>query len=537
MEVLKVILCFLSLGTLDAQNYSGKGETPQYWNDLGKADINKARKLKPNIGVAKNVIIFLGDGMGISTVTAARILKGQLQGQPGEESKLVFEEFPHVALSKTYNQDAQTPDSSATATAYYTGVKANLGTMGLDASARRSNCSFTDEAKIESILDWSLAAGKSVGIVTTTRVTHATPGALYASIPERNWENDNDMADVANCSVKDIAAQLIENPNIQVVFGGGRSKFLMNNTEDPENGIITDGRLDRDLVEEWKSIQNGKDRRYKYVWNKTDFDNINPQDTDYVMGLFESSHMQYVLDRDTDVAGEPTLAEMTEKAIDILKKNEKGFFLLVEGGRIDHGHHASMAKRALHEVIAFDDAIRTGVTKTSESDTLIVTTADHSHVFTMGGYPSRGNDIFGLTDDKGEHLKLAGDSQPFTTLGYTNGPGGYATGLNESRPNLTSVDTGHKDFVQQSGVKLESETHGGEDVGIYARGPMSHLFHGVHEQSYIAHVMAYSSCVGRYSDPESCAMVDVKENEISSGSTMRMTVWMLAISALVYICI
>ncbi|WAR14887.1 PPBT-like protein, partial [Mya arenaria] len=440
---------------------------PQYWNDLGKADINKARKLKPNIGVAKNVIIFLGDGMGISTVTAARILKGQLQ-----------------------------------ATAYYTGVKANLGTMGLDASARRSNCSFTDEAKIESILDWSLAAGKSVGIVTTTRVTHATPGALYASIPERNWENDNDMADVANCSV---------------VFGGGRSKFLMNNTEDPENGIITDGRLDRDLVEEWKSIQNGKDRRYKYVWNKTDFDNINPQDTDYVMGLFESSHMQYVLDRDTDVAGEPTLAEMTEKAIDILKKNEKGFFLLVEGGRIDHGHHASMAKRALHEVIAFDDAIRTGVTKTSESDTLIVTTADHSHVFTMGGYPSRGNDIFG------EHLKLAGDSQPFTTLGYTNGPGGYATGLNESRPNLTSVDTGHKDFVQQSGVKLESETHGGEDVGIYARGPMSHLFHGVHEQSYIAHVMAYSSCVGRYSDPESCAMVDVKENEISSGSTMRMT--------------
>ncbi|XP_053378939.1 alkaline phosphatase-like isoform X1 [Mercenaria mercenaria] len=495
--------------------YSANGETPGHWNKLATSELKKAKQIKPNIAVAKNVIVFLGDGMGVSTVTAARILKGQLKNKTGEEEILSFEKFPHVGLSKTYNQDAQTADSAGTATAYFSGVKTNLGLIGCDARARRGECaSMVSGSELKSILHWSLDAGKSVGLVTTTRVTHATPAALYAHTPERNWESDADFDDGAGHNCKDIASQLIDdNIDIQVILGGGREKFLKNNTNDPQSGLLTGGRKDnRDLIQEWQQKQARLGRNYRYVWNATEFENVDPAKTDYLFGLFNKGHMKFEMERTKE---EPSLADMTKKAIEILSKNEKGFFLLVEGGRIDHAHHYAQAVRALHDTLAFADAVEMGVSKTSKEDTLIITTADHSHTFTIGGYPTRGNPLFGFTDDREGHNKLAKDNKPFTTLNYANGPGGYADVNATVRPNLTLIDTADKDYRQQAAVKLESETHGGEDVAIYAQGPMSHLFHGVHEQNYIAHVMAYASCVGSYSSQGSCAASDVQE--INSG--------------------
>jgi alkaline phosphatase len=215
----------------------------------------------------------------------------------------------------------------------------------------------------------------------------------------------------------------------------------------------------------------------------------------YLLGLFEPSHVQYEADRAADPAGEPSLTEMTDKALRLLMKDNNGFFLHVEAGRIDHAHHAGNAKRALIDTIEFSNAVR----KTMDllraagklDDTLIIVTADHSHVFTIAGYPSRGNNILGLVREvpakDGNALAPTKDANglPFTTLGYANGPG-HRGG---ARPDLTSVDTTDVNFLQEATVPLGSETHAGEDVPVYASGPKAHLVRGTMEQNWIFHVM------------------------------------------------
>jgi alkaline phosphatase len=197
--------------------------------------------------------------------------------------------------------------------------------------------------------------------------------------------------------------------------------------------------------------------------------------------------MEYEADRAKDTGGEPSLTQMTEKAIDILSKNNKGYVLMVEAGRIDHAHHAGNASRALTDTVELSNAVRKALEKTNVKDTLIVVTADHSHTFTIAGYPERGNPILGLVKEPGKNV-YSKDSNglPYTTLGYANGPGFRKDG----RVDLTTVDTAHPDFLQEATIPLGSETHAAEDVAIFASGPKSHLFRGIQEQSYIYQVMA-----------------------------------------------
>lgn len=467
-------------------------EDTQFWLNEGQNELREALLRRPNYGVAKNVIMFLGDGMGISTITAARIYKGQRAGRTGEETVLNFEKDAHVALSKTYNVDRQTADSAGTATAYLSGVKANYATIGVDARVLRGNCSLLgdDSVKVKTIKDWFKEKGKSVGIVTTTRVTHATPGALYAKSPDRNWEGDADMVGMdAQCG-KDIAYQLVYNgATPDVIMGGGRRVLLNNTTPDPETRTINSKqrRDGRDLIQEWLNIKQAGGKTARYVWNYDQFSAVSATNTDHLIGVFNPSHMEYELER--NATNEPSLAEMTRKAIEILRKNDKGYFLLVEGGRIDHAHHDNFGKKALADAVAFDDAV--GVAKGMVGkDTLIVTTADHSHPFNIVGYAQRGNNILGLVDPVDPEQEAL-DGMPYATLVYANGPG-------PGRTNLTGVDTTANNHQQSRLVQFQAEweTHSGEDVAIYAHGPMSHLFHGVHEQSYIAHVIGYAACVG-----------------------------------------
>ncbi len=139
--------------------------------------------------------------------------------------------------------------------------------------------------------------------------------------------------------------------------------------------------------------------------------------------------MQYNYDRPKDKAGEPCLSEMTAKAIDVLSNNKKGFFLMVEAGRIDHAHHNGNAFRALTDAVELSNAVQNGQNKINLDDTLIIVTADHSHTFTMGGYPIRGNNILGLTqevDGNGmleEKPRTDKNGKPYTTLNYANGKG------------------------------------------------------------------------------------------------------------------
>ena len=507
-----------SMGPVHAQPALPAAAGPESvadWDQAGKAFISRGKALSNDNRKARNVVLFVGDGMGISTLTAARILEGQMKGRTGEENRLSFENFPSSGLSKTYSWDQQTPDSAPTMTAISTGHKARDGMLSVNHTTAAGECSAAviESKKLKSILELAAENGKATGIVSTARLTHATPAALYAHTAMRDWEADSNLSPTdintgAPCrgapgAVKDIARQLIEvNPTVRgslkVAMGGGRTNFLpaqANGADvfDPEypkqKGRRADG---RDLTAEWTATRGAAS---SYVWNKAQFDAIDPAKTQHLLGLFEPSHVQYEADRAGDPAGEPSLTEMTDKALKILLKDPKGFFLHVEGGRIDHAHHAGNAKRALLETIEFSNAVRRTLDVLQAAgqleDTLIVVTADHSHVFTIAGYPARGNPILGLArgnaDKDGDPTVLMKDRNglPFTTLGYANGPGARKGG----RPDLSSVDTQQLDFLQEALVPLGSETHGGEDVAIFARGPKSHLVRGSMEQNWIFHVM------------------------------------------------
>ncbi|MEK6750258.1 MAG: alkaline phosphatase [Pseudomonadota bacterium] len=476
-------------------------ESVQDWYNAGQQFIRNAERMRPNLRHAKNIILFVGDGMGVSTVTAARILAGQQNGRPGEENRLSFEYFPYTAYSKTYSWDQQTSDSAPTMTAIMTGYKAREGMLAVDHLTSRNECDPAVIAAhaLPTLLEQAAAEGKMTGVVTTARLTHATPAATYAHTAVRDWEADSNKP--AGCGVKDIAQQLIEaspevKASLHVAMGGGRTYFMPKTQLDPEynkKGLRNDG---RDLTAEWLSSR-GADA--KYVWDRAGFDAATPSNTSYLLGLFENSHMQYEADRARDKAGEPSLTEMTEKAISMLQNGDKGYFLHVEGGRIDHAHHAGNAKRALIDAIELSKAVQKAYDMTDPRDTLIIVTADHSHTFTIAGYPHRGNDIVGLVsgvpaiDGSPAMLDMDKLGLPYTTLGYANGPGWRDAIVNGAkRPDLTSVDTTSLNFLQESTVPLDSETHAGEDVGVYATGPMAHLVHGSMEQNWIYHVMRAS---------------------------------------------
>lgn len=499
VDCLRVKFCFFALvcvlAGVNGDIFANQDENA--WYEQGVKLIKDNVKVKPNTDTAKSAVLFLGDGMGISTVTAARIFDGQQKNMEyGEENVLSWEVFPWTALAKTYTVDMQGTDSASSATAFLNGIKTNEGVLGVDETVRRGYCeTLTEKSKVVSILTLAERAGMSTGVVTTTRATHATPASSYAHSVDRGWESDKDLNskvkdDGSNC--KDIATQLVEYSHgngIEVVFAGGRREFMHKNQSDPEYPDKKGDRQDnKDLIKQWLEKYPGS----HYVWNITAFDKIDPNKVNRVLGLFEPSHMQYESDRTaSDTPGEPSIAEMTEKAIKILQKNPKGYFLLVEGGRIDHAHHDGSAYNALHEAVAFNKAVQTANDIVQKDDTLITVTADHSHVFTIGGYTKRGNPVLGVQVNVDG--KEANDSfgKAYTALGYFDGPGG----LNGSRPDMRGVKTDAKDFLQQATVLLDYESHASEDVGVYADGPGAYLFHGVVEQPYVFHVMDHALCL------------------------------------------
>ena len=421
----------------------------------------------------RNVILFVGDGMSVATVTAARIFEGQQRGEPGEENYLSFEEFDNVALVKTYNTDMQVPDSAGTVTALVAGVKTRAGVLSVGPDAVRGECGGNEH----DVVTIAERAGLKTGIISTARFTHATPAALYAHSFDRNWESST-----PDEACRDIARQFVEfadGDGIDVAFGGGRSMFMTDATNDPEYPFRTGQRTDgRDLISEWRAAAND---RY-YATDQASFDQLPTEGQ--LLALFEPSHMQWEADRGDDLGGEPSLADMTRRAIAQLE-NDKGFFLMVESGRIDHAHHAGNARRALVDTIAYADAVAAAVEATDATNTLIVVTADHSHTMTIAGYPERGNPILGFAAVDGEVQKdLAGNA--YTTLGYANGPGATeiaATGRGE-------LDPQHVDYIQDATVPMYAETHGGDDVAAYGHGLGADGIRGVMDQHEIYDVLA-----------------------------------------------
>lgn len=449
-----------------------------------------ARAEGRKVGGAKNIILFVGDGMGISTITAARIYAGQKRGQDGESYRLAMETLPYMALSKTYSHDSQVSDSASTATAMVAGIKSRSRTLGVTKETAFSNCASAEGNGTDSLFELAEREGLSTGIVSTARITHATPAATYAESASRDWEDDTSVR--GDCL--DIASQLVawpEGDGFEVAMGGGRRHFLSKEMGDPEDG--TGARGDgRDLASEWAA----KSDDHIAIVNQNGFDTTDFDSDVKVLGLFEPSHMNYELDRAEDAGGEPSLEALTRAAITRLSRNEDGYLLMVEGGRIDHGHHAGNAIRALEDTDAFDNAVAAALDMTSANDTLVIVTADHSHTLTLAGYPQRNNPILGKVVYPGGTPAMGGDGKPYTSLGYANGPGAACPPdgpIPCPRGDLTDVDTTAKDFRQQALVPMGSETHAGEDVAVFARGPGAALIAGVIEQNEIFHVMGHAS--------------------------------------------
>ncbi len=415
-------------------------------------------------GEAKNVIFFLGDGMGPTTVTATRIYK------VGEAGKLTMESLKRTARIKTYSNDAQTTDSAPSMSAYMTGVKMNNEVISMSQDTKASDatgkgyvsgadstCPANNGTPAVTLLELAKAAGKSVGAVTTTRVTHATPAATYSHVCHRDGENTIAAQGTPGNTLYNAALK----DGLDVLLGGGRRHYLPQGTTGSKRTDTTD------LTAQFQTAG------YSYVTTGTQLTAVNPATTNKLLGLFNLDHMNYELDRKKNNVDEPSLADMTEKAIRVLQKNGKGYFLMVEGGRIDHALHGTNAKRALEDAGAFDEAIKRALGTADLSNTLIVVTADHDHTMTINGYPRKGNPILGVSNDiKTGQPQLAADGLPYTTLVFGNG----GTTRKATRDNVASVDTAADDYLQEVGVQLGtpgSETHGGGDVMLFSSGPGS----------------------------------------------------------------
>ncbi|MDD4911529.1 MAG: alkaline phosphatase [Sideroxydans sp.] len=457
-------------------------------------------------GVAKNVIFFLGDGMGPTVVTASRIY------QYGEQGSLKFETLmERTARIKTYSNDAQTTDSAPSMGAYMTGIKANnevisMSTNTIASGANKpsadttvtpnvanavNNCAVGNGSSVPTILELAKASGKAVGAVTTTELTHATPAATYAHICNRN-------------AAFHIAAQLVPNGvgynsaltkgtdlGVDVLMGGGLNHFT------PYNATTnTKGRVDlRDLTAEMTTAG------YTFASTKAAMAAA-PNTTTKFLGLYSTtSHLEYELDRaaqTTAGAGagltQPTLAEMAVKSIKMLKNNPNGFFLMVEGGRIDHALHNTNAKRALVDTIAFDDAIAAAIAEIKLTDptlanTLIVVTADHDHTMTFNGYGKIGNPILDINRSysAGNPESTDKNGVNYTTLVFGNGP----NRLNVARTPLSTATVTADNYLQEAGVRTAagSETHGGGDVMLFATGAGAQSFKGTMENTQVFNII------------------------------------------------
>lgn len=280
----------------------------------------------------QNVILMIGDGMGAGQIEIAR------QMEYGKDGRLFLESLPYVSLVHTSSADNVVTDSAAGGTALAIGKKTNNGMIGVTPDGKEAT----------SILDTFKKHGKKTGVISTNTVTDATPASFTASVNNR-WNGQNE-----------IARQQLEN-QVDVLLGGGADVFKPKH----QNG--------RDLIKE--AINKG----YTFVSTKEE---LLKAKGNKLLGLFHPSYMSFKLDRKWINSQEPSLKEMTEKAIEFLSKGNNGFFLMCEGARIDHASHAADLTSVWKEVIEFDHAVKYAVEwAKNNKNTLVIVAADHE---TMG---------------------------------------------------------------------------------------------------------------------------------------------------------
>jgi alkaline phosphatase len=313
---------------------------------------------------AKNVILFIGDGLSVAHRTAARILsKGLVEGRYGGE--LAIDDMPHMALVSTSGTDSVVTDSANSMSAYTTGHKSCVNAMGVYCALNKSNL---DHPKVETISELvKRTRGMSVGVVTNTEIEDATPAAMVT--------HNRLRADYNNI-VKDFFAVQPE-----VMMGGGTPNFLARSAPGSK-------RIDEDDY-----VQKFRDAGYTYVTTNTELSAA--KGAPKLLGLFNPVNIDGALDRYFLKKGtvakypdQPDLTDQVRAALDVLSKNDKGFVLMVESGRIDKYSHSLDWERAVYDTIMLDNAVKVAKDFAApRNDTLIIVVADHAHgVAIVGTY-------------------------------------------------------------------------------------------------------------------------------------------------------
>lgn len=419
---------------------------------------------------AKNVILFIGDGMGVSTLTAARIFEGQRRGVDGASNTLSFERFENLALVRTYATDSLVTDSANGASAIMTGHRTRNGALGVDDRVRLGDCASAIAARVPTLGELAKRRGLAVGVVSTAAVTDATPAAVYAHSATRAWQSDSDLPPEAQAQgCRDIAGQLVDAPAAlrpDVVLGGGLANFS------------PAGRRDgRDLTRVWREAPGAV-----FVETAADLQRASAA-RGPVLGLFAAENMPRESVRPASI---PRLADMTRSAISRLSQDPDGYFLMVEGGLIDKAHHTNHVHDALNETVELAEAVADAVAMTDARETLIIVTADHSHGLTISG-GGRETPILGVIPVGDGSAELAADGKAVPILAYATGPGGPEPGAERRDPREAPTS----DFAVRAAaaVKLASAHHAGEEVAAYATGPGSGLIRGLIDQPRIFEVM------------------------------------------------
>ncbi|MCI0768106.1 alkaline phosphatase [Bacillus sp. TL12] len=400
----------------------------------------------------KNVIVLIGDGMGPSSMVAYRYMKDNPNTKAMEKTS--FDQY-FVGTQMTYSEDAHEniTDSASAATAMSTGIKTYNAAIAVD----------NDEQPVKTVLEQAKEKGKATGLVATSEITNATPAAFGAHDVSR--KNMNEIAnDYFDEKVKG-------NHKVDVLLGGGVDNFV---------------RDDRNLTEEFKKAG------YSYVTNREQLLN---DKNEQVLGLFAPRGLDKAIDRGTEI---PSLEDMTKAAIDRLKKDKDGFFLMVEGSQIDWANHDNDVVAAMSEMEDFEKAFKAVIDfAKKDKETLVVATADHS----TGGFTVGANGNYNFDANV---LKAAKRTPDFIAKEIANGASVEETlkvnvdleftpeelaSVNEAAltKDVKQIDNAiEKIFNVRSYTGWTTDGHTGEDVGVYAYGPGKHVFSGLQENTNLA---------------------------------------------------
>lgn len=449
-------------------------------------------------GGAKNVVFFLGDGMGTAAITGARLLsKGMTQGK--YRGLLAMDTMDDRGLVGTSGADSIATDSANSMSAYMCGHKSSVNAMGVYES---SETDHDRHPRVETMAELvKRTRGMSVGIVSTAEVQDATPAAVFAHTRQR----------AEYLAIMDQALDPVRRP--EVLMGGGLASLLPKSHEDSRRED------DRDLVEEFQA------EGYSFASTRAELSKVADESPDRLLGLFHTRNLNVYLDRqqirDPEVLGDwddqPTLMEMTAAALRVLEKNDEGFFLMVEAASIDKMEHPLDGPRAVYDTIELDQTLRLVRDWAADrDDTLIVVTADHNHAMSIAGtHDTRegagrdGNGVYGdagfptYVDSNGDGFPDAPDPDVQLFFGWSNHP----DHKDDFQHNPTFLDPAVIDDetgravpnpqrdpdaeLQLGNLPVASTTcvHTVEDVSIFASGPGSHRFNAFLDNTEVFHRM------------------------------------------------